>query len=158
MIRFAKLEDLPQILEIEIFAFKKSDQHTKRDFAHLLNHGRGAFIVFSSYYHTQSVYGYCYFYRLNNSLRHWRILSLAVEKKYQRHDIGSQLIEYVHWRIEQMGGCISLEVRKDNKKAIAFYKKHGYKRYKIKHNYYKDGMDAIVMQKDLKCLSKTGQS
>ena len=48
-------------------------------------------------------------------------------------------------------GCqrVSLETAVDNASAISFYKRHGYFLAKTVPRYYSNGVDALVLEKDL---------
>ena len=43
--------------------------------------------------------------------------------------------------------AIRLEVRRNNKPAIQFYTKNGYKLVGVEEHYYRDGEDALIMEK-----------
>lgn len=45
-------------------------------------------------------------------------------------------------------GKVILEVNENNSGAINFYKKHGFKEISIRKNYYKDGANAIIMERE----------
>ena len=49
------------------------------------------------------------------------------------------------------GQCrsIELETAVDNVSALAFYKRHGYSVVKTFPRYYSNGMDALVLEKNL---------
>jgi ribosomal protein S18 acetylase RimI-like enzyme len=51
----------------------------------------------------------------------------------------------------QSAGCraIYLETAVDNAAAIAFYKRHGYDVIKTVPRYYSNGVDALVLEKNL---------
>lgn len=61
----------------------------------------------------------------------------------RRKKIGSRLLEKF---LEQNAKPSTLEVRTDNKKAIAIYKKYGYKEVAIRKNYYQS-IDGILMER-----------
>jgi len=77
-----------------------------------------------------------------------RILMLAVKKEYRGQGIGSMLLKELLLRFPEVRR-IYLEVKVGNKKAIKFYKKHGFKiKEKIK-DFYTDGSSAYLMEKIL---------
>ena len=73
------------------------------------------------------------------------ILYIVVDPKYRKLGIGSEFIDYLSrdLDVEKM----VLEVRVSNEVAISFYEKNGFKRLRPIKNYYKDGEDAISMEK-----------
>ena len=72
------------------------------------------------------------------------IILLYVDKDYRRNGIGSKLIEYY---TNIANKRILLEVSANNIPAISLYKKYGFLTINTRKNYYKDGSDAIVMEK-----------
>jgi len=66
--------------------------------------------------------------------------SLAVDKKYRKLGIGKKLVKFALNRFRKKGlKKVSLEVRKSNQRAIAFFQNLGFKITKVIKHYYKDG-------------------
>ena len=79
-----------------------------------------------------------------------RILMLSVSEKNRRQKIGSSLlIEFLKIMSNEKVKNIELEVRTDNKKAINFYMKHGFKIKGRIREFYQDGKSAYTMLKEL---------
>jgi len=77
-----------------------------------------------------------------------KLISIAVHPDHQSQGIGTKLIKKAINKTKDLGARkINLEVRKTNKKAIKFYRKLGFKKTKIKKNYYRDGENAVYMKK-----------
>lgn len=148
-IRVGIVSDIKALLKIEESSFLPCDRFTYNQFYYFMKKGRGHFLVHSIYWVT--VEGYVYV------TEYGRIHSLAVHPAYRNNNIGGLLLESAESKIIDKKHS-KLEVRQDNKKAIRFYTKNGYKAYGIRHNYYKDGMNAVIMKKDLSCQRKTGSS
>ncbi len=77
---------------------------------------------------------------------HYHLVSIAVHPEHRRRGIAQHLIN----RLESMitrERVIRLEVRKNNKPAIQFYTKNGYKLAGVEEHYYRDGEDALIMEK-----------
>lgn len=75
------------------------------------------------------------------------IENIYVLENYRCMGIGSKLMEYLikianQNKIEN----ITLEVRKSNNIAIKLYKKYGFNKIGIRHNYY-ENEDGILMEK-----------
>ena len=73
--------------------------------------------------------------------------NLAVADSYRRKSVASRLLEYI-LDIARNKGCehILLEVRPQNKDAIAFYENAGFKLLYCRPNYYRNPVeDALVM-------------
>ncbi|HDN96200.1 MAG TPA: ribosomal-protein-alanine N-acetyltransferase [Thermoplasmatales archaeon] len=77
-----------------------------------------------------------------------RILMLAVKKEYRGQGIGSMLLKELLLKFPEVRR-IYLEVKVENKKAIKFYKKHGFKIKEKLDNFYTDGSSAYLMEKIL---------
>jgi len=78
------------------------------------------------------------------------ILMLSVSKQYQRKKIGSMILsEFL--KLAKVGGIktLELEVRVDNKKAIKFYEKHGFKIINKILDFYQNGESAYTMKKQI---------
>lgn len=83
---------------------------------------------------------------------HSEIINFYVDKEYQSMGFGSMMIEFVI-KLCEMSGVpnISLEVRESNIKAQRLYEKYGFKYSHKREQYYKNGENALVMIKELKC-------
>lgn len=74
------------------------------------------------------------------------LCQIGVDPNFRRNHIGSELLkEIIDDCYAKRAIYLTLEVRKSNDKAIAFYKKHGFKEEVIKPAYYDNGEDAIYM-------------
>ena len=75
-----------------------------------------------------------------------RIVMLSILPTYQRQHIATELLnELLHILIEKNVKQISLEVKTDNKKAISFYKKHGFTIIDTIEKFYQNGENAFMM-------------
>lgn len=74
------------------------------------------------------------------------INNIFILEQYRNQGIGSKLIEYL---LEKCKICenITLEVRKDNERALRLYKKYGFKEVALRKNYYND-IDGILMMRE----------
>lgn len=75
------------------------------------------------------------------------ICYIVVEEKYRGLGIGSEFLDYLSRDLDVKK--INIEVRVSNEGAIAFYEKNGFTRVRPIKNYYKDGEDALAMEKVL---------
>jgi ribosomal protein S18 acetylase RimI-like enzyme len=78
------------------------------------------------------------------------IITIDVLAHARRFGIGSALLQSAETRL-RAAGCQSvlLETAVDNRAALAFYKRHRYFLAKTLPRYYTNGMDALVMKKEL---------
>lgn len=74
------------------------------------------------------------------------IITIGVHPDFRGTGIADALL--VLMEKEQGGKKIFLEVAENNKPARKLYERNGYKQISIRRGYY-DGIDAIIMQKDL---------
>ena len=78
------------------------------------------------------------------------IAQIAVHPSYQHLGIGSLMMKEIlkECSIKKVNN-ITLEVRKNNVKAINFYEKHGFITRLTKEKYYSNGDDALYMIKEV---------
>lgn len=81
--------------------------------------------AYVAYAYRKNILGYIAFYA--NSLDKAYISLIAVNPQYQKQHIGSYLLGYCEEIVRNKAiSKIQLEVKKDNKSAIAFYQKKGF--------------------------------
>lgn len=73
------------------------------------------------------------------------IINIAVKKEFQKKKIGTSLLNSV---LDLGENHVLLEVNENNKGAIEFYKKNGFKIIRVIKNYYLDG-DGYSMERIL---------
>ena len=77
-----------------------------------------------------------------------RILMLSITEKNRRKNIGTALLKnLLEELVKHKVRHVELEVRTDNKKAIKFYEKHGFKIVDTIKNFYQNGESAYLMTK-----------
>jgi [ribosomal protein S18]-alanine N-acetyltransferase len=78
------------------------------------------------------------------------IISIDVVGACRRSGLGSKLLGEAEARLE-MAECraVVLETAVDNSAAVAFYKRHQYEVVKIVPHYYANGVDALILEKEL---------
>lgn len=78
------------------------------------------------------------------------IITIDVIGPARRSGLGSQLLAEAETRLRAGGSrAVGLEAAVDNHAAIAFYKRHGYSVVATWPRYYSNGVDALVMKKQL---------
>jgi [ribosomal protein S18]-alanine N-acetyltransferase len=78
------------------------------------------------------------------------IITIDVAKSARRAGIGSELLTAAEKRLETSNAAaVTLETAVDNTNALAFYKRHGYSVVRVWPRYYANGVDALVLSKDL---------
>ena len=85
------------------------------------------------------------------------IITIDVVAAARRCGIGSVLLRAAEDRLRAAGSfAVTLETAVDNVSALRFYKRHGYDVIQTLPRYYSDGMDALVLQKELVAESLIG--
>ena len=83
------------------------------------------------------------------------IITIDVCARARRHRVGSALLSSAEKQVRSWKcSAIRLETAVDNVAALSFYKRHGYDVIKTVPRYYSNGLDALLLEKDLPfCLS-----
>jgi ribosomal-protein-alanine N-acetyltransferase len=78
------------------------------------------------------------------------VITIDVIAAARRFGVGSLLLAGAEERL-RAAGCrtVELETAVDNAPAISFYKRHGYTVIETFPRYYSNGVDALILQKDL---------
>lgn len=84
------------------------------------------------------------------------IVTIDVSPGGRRSGVGSLLLRTAEDRLK-LGGAraLGLETAVDNLPALSFYKRHGYSVIRTWPRYYSNGVDALVLKKDLNRPSST---
>jgi ribosomal-protein-alanine N-acetyltransferase len=78
------------------------------------------------------------------------IVTIDVDPGTRRSGVGSALLRSAEERLHNAGShAVGLETAVDNVSALAFYKRHGYDVLRTWPRYYSNGVDALVLKKDL---------
>ncbi|HZQ95710.1 MAG TPA: N-acetyltransferase [Candidatus Sulfotelmatobacter sp.] len=78
------------------------------------------------------------------------IVTIDVSPASRRAGVGSALIRAAEQRLRAGGSrAVGLETAVDNLSALSFYKRHGYSVVRTWPRYYSNGVDALVLEKDL---------
>jgi ribosomal-protein-alanine N-acetyltransferase len=78
------------------------------------------------------------------------VVTIDVSPGARRSGVGSSLLKMAEQRLRIAGSqAIGLETAVDNLGALAFYKRHGYSVIRTWPRYYSNGVDALVLKKEL---------
>jgi ribosomal-protein-alanine N-acetyltransferase len=84
----------------------------------------------------------------NGAIGH--VITIDVDPSARRAGVGSLLLRVAENRLRSVGArAVGLETAVDNVAALAFYKRHGYNVVRTWPRYYSNGVDALVMRKEL---------
>lgn len=75
------------------------------------------------------------------------ILNFVIDGAFQRKGYGQMLFDELLKQVDAKR--VILDVRVNNEKGMQFYLKNGFRKISIRKNYYSDGTDAIVMEKQV---------
>ncbi len=78
------------------------------------------------------------------------VITIDVDPSARRARVGSLLLQAAEDRLRSAGSrAVGLETAVDNVAALAFYKRLGYNVVRTWPRYYSNGVDALVMRKEL---------
>ncbi len=78
------------------------------------------------------------------------VITIDVIEDARRSGVGSLLLQAAEERLRAGGSrVVGLETAVDNLAALSFYKRHGYSVIRTRPRYYSNGVDALVMKKEL---------
>jgi len=78
------------------------------------------------------------------------IITIDVIAAARRSGVGSLLLQAAEERLQAAGSrAVGLETAVDNLAALSFYKRRGYSVVRTWPRYYSNGVDALVMRKEL---------
>ena len=142
-IRDMELKDIARVMEIEVVTFKapwKEDE-----MLYELNENK--FSNMAVILNDNLIVGFYDYWVTFDSAT---IAQIAIDPAYQRQHLGSLLMEDILKDAKaKKVRTITLEVRKNNEKAVNLYQKYGFKTSLIKEKYYSNGDDALYMIKEL---------
>ncbi len=98
------------------------------------------------YLDNDKIVGYINYYLMYEKIE---IANFNVLDNYQNKGIGTKLINYLIDKYKNIVDNITLEVKKDNIKAIHVYEKMGFKKVATREGYYQ-GTDGLLMERDMK--------
>ena len=95
---------------------------------------------------TKKLLGFCSAWIVKDELQ---ITLIAVQPAHQRRGLGTFLMSDLIKRSSSLRtNQIYLEVKESNMSAKAFYKSMGFKTVGNRSNFYKDGSDALILNKE----------
>ena len=106
----------------------------------LLNNPFSRYLV---YIDNNKILGFINYYLMYDRIE---IANFNVLEDYQNKNIGNKLLNRLITDFLGKVNNITLEVKKDNSKAIYLYKKYGFIEKSIRKDYY-DGIDGILMER-----------
>jgi [ribosomal protein S18]-alanine N-acetyltransferase len=143
-IRLARQSDLDALDQLERVAFT-GDHLSRRSLRSFIAAGDRLLVAAEA----GELVGYALVIRRKGG-RTARLYSIAVNPLRAGRGVGRALLAAVQTHaIEQGCEMLRLEVREDNRRAIALYERLGYRRFGRHDDYYDDGAAALRMEKQL---------
>lgn len=147
-VRRATRDDLTAIEAIERGCFASDgDAFSRRQLAYLVEKAQGGCLVACN---SQQIIGYTALLT-RRTARNVRIYSIAVDVSARGAGVGHTLISAAIDFARSKGfHAVTLEVRTDNRAALALYLRAGFTVGRLLHNYYHDGADGRRMEYRIK--------
>lgn len=144
-IRRAQMEDLDAIERLEMAAF--THDQLPRDSLRYYIRAASVSLLVAELPGTLCGYGLVAFHRRSIV---GRLYSITVASSYAGRGVGRELMAACEASARLRGAhWMRLEVRPDNKAAIALYSKLGYRQFAEVEDFYEDGSDALRFEKPL---------
>jgi len=145
VIREARPRDLDAIARLENESFE-TDRVSRRSLREFLRAPHRPVIAATI---DDELAGYA-LVALRKGARTLRIYSLAVDARYARRGVGRALMQACEaYAGRHRRAALTLEVRYDNKSAIALYESCGFRQFGEHAQYYADGATALRYEKPL---------
>ena len=142
-IRDMELKDIARVMEIEAVTFKAPWKEDEMLYELNENKFSNMAVILSN----STIVGFYDYWVTFDSAT---IAQIAIDPAYQRQHLGSLLMEEILKDAKaKKVRTITLEVRKNNEKAVNLYQKYGFRTSLIKEKYYSKGDDALYMIKEL---------
>jgi ribosomal-protein-alanine N-acetyltransferase len=145
VIRDFKPEDFDMLWRMDQECFPPGIAYSKRELKEYMRH-RGSFTLVASDAHTGVVAGFTVVHQAPTA----HVITIDVVTQARRAGVGSLLLRAAEDRLRAAGSnAVGLETAVDNLAALAFYKRHGYRVIRTWPRYYSNGVDALVLKKEL---------
>ena len=145
VIREFKPEDFDVLWRMDQECFPPGIAYSKRELKEYVRH-RGAFTLVASDGDTGTVAGFIVVHQAPTA----HVITIDVGAEARRSGVGSLLLRAAENRLRAGGSsAVGLETAVDNLTALAFYKRHGYSVVRTWPRYYSNGVDALVLKKEL---------
>jgi [ribosomal protein S18]-alanine N-acetyltransferase len=148
-IRNSGPKELDALWHIDQECFAPGIAYSRRELAAYLGY-RGAFtlVAYPAGGQPSQILGFLIAIHREHAPGH--IITIDVTQQARRHGVGSRLLAAAEERLRKLKcRSVYLETAVDNTSALAFYKRHQYFLIKTVPRYYSNGVDALVLQKDL---------
>ncbi len=145
-IRDFKPDDFESLWEMDQKCFPPGIAYSKKELKSYMRH-RGAFTLVAVDEEEEKPQGFI----VAHTGPTGHIVTIDVNPATRRTGVGSSLLQAAEERLRASGSlAVGLETAVDNRGALAFYKRHGYSVVRSWPRYYSNGVDALIMNKQLR--------
>jgi [ribosomal protein S18]-alanine N-acetyltransferase len=145
VIREYRAEDFNTLWHLDQKCFAPGIAYSKRELKGFIGH-KGVFALVAIEAHTDEIVGFI----VVHGAAAGHIITIDVSPQARRSGVGSLLIGQAEKRLQAAGSrTVGLETAVDNSGALKFYKRHGYSIIRTWPRYYANGVDALVLEKEL---------
>ena len=149
VIRDFKTEDFETLWRMDQQCFPPGIAYSKQELKAYVRH-RGSFTLVAADAATTKEDGRIAGFIVVHGGPTGHIITIDVIAGVRRSGVGSLLLQAGEDRLRAAGSrVVGLETAVDNLAALAFYKRHGYSVIRTWPRYYSNGVDALVMRKEL---------
>lgn len=146
VIRDFKPEDFEVLWRMDQECFPPGVSYSKPELKAYIRH-RGSFTLVAEKAASREVQGFI----VAHSGPTGHVVTIDVNPSERRSGLGSLLLRAAEERLWSGGSrAVGLETAVDNAAALSFYKRHGYSVIRTWPRYYANGVDALVLWKELK--------
>jgi ribosomal-protein-alanine N-acetyltransferase len=145
VIREFKPEDFDMIWRMDQECFPPGMAYSRQELRQYVRH-RGSFTLVAADADQGKAAGFIVVH--DGPVGH--VITIDVIAEARRSGVGTMLLEAAEDRLRAGGSrAVGLETAVDNLAALSFYKRHGYNVIRTWPRYYSNGVDALVMKKEL---------
>jgi len=144
VVRDYKPEDFESLWRMDQECFPRGMSYSKQELNGYMGH-RGSFTLVATD-GKEKLQGFI----VAHCAASGHVITIDVGPGARRAGVGSRLLRAAEDRM-RAAGCraVGLEAAVDNVTALSFYKRHGYDIIRTWPRYYSNGVDALVLKKDL---------
>ena len=144
VVRDYKPEDFESLWRMDQECFPPGISYSKQELSGFVRH-RGSFTLVATD-DKEKLQGFI----VAHCAASGHVITIDVGPGTRRAGVGSLLLRAAEERM-RAAGCraVGLETAVDNLTALSFYKRHGYDVIRTWPRYYSNGVDALVLKKDL---------
>jgi len=143
VIREFKSEDFEKLWRMDQECFAPGIAYSKQELRSFVRH-KGVFTLVAT--EADEIRGFI----VAQSGEIGHVITIDVSPRLRRSGVGSRLLMAAEERLAANGSRrVGLETAVDNIGALSFYKRHGYSVVRTWPRYYANGVDALVLKKDL---------